>query len=208
MNLLTLIHEQNLTLLSAKLVYSAAETGALQSVTATAESLAREHACASERILRATEEGRKQGYREGHAAGLLEGRGRICEQLLQMSEQYQNEVDLQRSQATKMALQIVRKVAAGIAPDEKLAALASVAAKECADDESISLRIHPAHSDNVRVRLKNTSDCSVARLVSVVADETLDEDGCVLETRYGSVVADLETQLRVIQRRLNGDAGG
>jgi len=209
MNLVTLIHEEQLTLASGKLVYSAEETGALISAVNTAESLAKAHASASERIDNAVEEGRKQGYSEGHEAGLQEGREQVSQQLASLSAQHQQELEQLREQSTQMALQIVRKVAAQIAPDEKLSALASVAARECGPDEAISLHIHPNHCGDVQSRLESAAEHDTAlRLVSLVPDDTLDEDGCVLETRYGSVVADLETQLRVIQQNLNGFGNG
>lgn len=201
MNLITLVHEKELSVTSGKLVYRADETDALKSVLETAEALVDVHAKASEKIAVATESGREQGFKEGYEAGQQAARKQISTQLLQMAQQFQLDLEQQREHTVELALQIVRKIAAGIAPEETLAALARIAAKSCLEDESITLHVHPKHKAAVQARLQADNPSATKPLI-VTEDASLDENGCVLATRHGSVLADLETQLQVIQQNL------
>lgn len=204
MNLITLINDEQVTLATGKLIYAPEETGALRSAIETASALATSHASAQERINAAIEQGREQGMKEGYEAGLQQGRQQVSEQLVRLADQAQSHLEQQRNTTTQMALQIVRKVAGNFAPQETLAALAQVAAQECGANESITLRVHPDNCEQVQAQLAGSDQVQSGanQVTTVIADASLEENGCVLETRQGSVIADLETQLVAIENSL------
>ena len=204
MNLVTLLNTDMITLTSGKLVYGPDETGALKSAVAAAESLVAEQASAAERVAEAVEAGRDNGYKDGFESGLQAARAQIASEIASLARQAQAQLQQQRNHTADMAVQIVRKIAAQLGEAQTLAALAHQAAQEFAQDEIITLRVHPAHVESVRLRLRDLQQTgeSVAHLTNVVADAELADTGCVLDSRFGSVVADLDTQLNAISAHL------
>ncbi len=219
MNLITLVNHDTVTLASGSLVYDASETNALTNAVQSAEALAAHLASEEARIAEAAEAGRQQGQSEGYADGMAQAQAENGAHLVRLTAEAQAHIEQQREQTLTMALQIVKKITTQFATDEVLVTLARTAARECAADESISLSVHPDQLEAVQQRIEantgaQTTDAETGRknasgaaIAEVFADETLAADGCVLHTRYGSVVADLKTRLEAIENNLGTQYG-
>lgn len=207
MNLLTLINEEGILLASGKRVFNASETGALTSSVDTANQLVKTLAESELKIEQAVQAGREKGYKDGRIAGLEDARNTLATQLIKLNERAEDLVNEQRQESVRLALLIVRKITEGLAPEQTLAALATSAAKECIDESNLTLKVHPDRLEAVRAALDSQSHDNAGRksFSDIVADASLDIDDCIIDSKLGAIVADLNTQLNVLEISLTLD---
>jgi len=157
-----------------------------------------------DRIQQAEEIACDRGREEGIAQGRQIANTELAETKLSLVTQTNAELSQIREEVLSLALQVVRKIADGVADDALLYALANTAAQECLPSKSIVLKVHPNAVDGVKQRLAQSQSNSDNNqpIRHVVSDEELDLDACVLETDAGQVCADLETQLSVLEKHL------
>lgn len=85
---------------------------------------------------------------------------------------------------------------------EAIADITAAAIRHARQHEMLTIRINPAdelHVQEHRARLETTGR---ARLLDIVPDGRVRPGGCIIESESGTVDAELETQLRVIERAL------
>jgi len=209
MNLVTLVNTEGVMLSSGKLVYAVDETHALRSSVATAEALATLLSDSEARVARAADEGRSSGYEAGRAVGLEEIRNTLATEMTRLADQARQAQEVMQAEAVTLAMQIVRRIAADLAPEDSLLALAQSAAQECREEQSVVLRVHPWRLRAVQEKITLRAAAGKDLLITdAVADASLPESGCVLETRFGAIVADLDTQLDALTRNLDGASDG
>ena len=158
------------------------------------------------------------GHAQGLADGLAQGRNEALETgaretantVQQLAQQAASEAEQLQSQVVALALLVVRRIAASLAPEAVLAALARQAFEHLAGTRNLAaghdastpswqgcqLRLHPSQLPAVQLQL---ADATGLRLV---ADDSLAVLDCVLDTPGGRLLAGLETQLARVQARL------
>ncbi len=204
MSVFLLCHHDTVTVGTDQLVFSAAQTGALQDIVAQAARIQSLHDAAEQRLGEAEQAGFDAGHARGLEAGRAEARDECLRQINEHAEQLSGERARVRESAVRLALDIVRAIANELGSDAMLGALARSAALQLLPSESATLRLNPVDCDGVKRRLDTTAKGGMAdsAIIDVVADDSLQRGACVLTTETGQVLADLETQLRIIESRV------
>ena len=201
--IISLLDDPDITLASGKRVFSKEETGSLLSLT---ESVKRLNTLEQDRqaaLERAQDEARQRGHAEGLQQGRQEAQAELAAKLLELEQNHSVTNNAIRDDVVSIAMQVVRKIASGVAPEKLLVALAADAAAEHLPRRVVSLKVHPDCLEPVRLRIDHLKDDNaVAVINSILADDELKPEDCVLETSDGKVHADLETQLREIEQHL------
>ena len=215
MGVTTLFSDGSSWVASTRLVYTAAERGALESVT--------EHAARSNELVESREAAlaaaRDEARDEGFEAGRHEARERagaeLGESLAEFHAGALAERRRQREAVVVLALDVVRRVVGEFAPEERLVALAQVAVAELMEEPRLTLHVAPERCEAVRAHLladgpeASDTDASARRrrrlpFDDIVGDEALAADGALIETAGGRIAIDLETQLEAVRERLVG----
>lgn len=203
MALITFLNNERLTLGSNKLVYEPEEFNSLTNVIEQAEILQNVFSIENEKIESASKAGYDAGFEKGQSEGYEAALEHIAVKLVVLTKEANAARDELESTVGNIAVKIVNKIASDIGTKETIAALASTAAKDIVSREPVVLRVHP---DNHEYMVKGVlnPDNPASRIVDVVSDPRLGVADCVLETEYGQIKADLETQLKVLTERLYG----
>lgn len=203
MSLITFINSDRVTLASNKLVYEAEEVNSLTEVLDQADLLQELFDAEKEKIESAVKAGHDAGFEQGQTEGYEAALEHIAVKLVVLAKEANAARDELESSAGNIAVKIVQKIAADLGSEKTIAALAKSAAKEFVQREQLVLRVHP---DNLSYMRENVlkPDNQSARFVDVVSDSELTQDDCVLETEFGRVKADLQTQLKVLQGKMYG----
>jgi len=213
MSFLTLYTDEHSWLASEKRVFSAQEMSQLHS---TIEQLQHVNTLAEaqqQRLDEAVAQAHKQGYLEGHEQAVADAQRDSLKSIEAMQSDYTKRLALEQKSIVSVALDVVRKVAGKVAPEDWLLAEATQAAAELSEPtETIKLHVATTHVDAVRERLRDAraqnsfaadyGNVVPANFAEVVADETLDGSACVLSTPFGTIDVDLETQLTEIDQLL------
>lgn len=140
----------------------------------------------------AKEAARAEGYAAGHAEGLAAGAAAVREELLRLVQADAVRAQEQRGDLARLALEVVRRIAADLGAADMVAAMADRAAAGVAPDPAPTVRVHPDALAATRARL--------GERVAVEADAALAPTDCVIATPLGEVHAGLETQLAALAR--------
>jgi len=135
-----------------------------------------------------------EGFAEGHAEGTAKAAREVAQTLAEVHAALQGERARLRAAAAALALDIVRRIAAGLAADELLAALAEQAARDLLPEEPIGVRVVPEAVGAVRRRL-----WPLGAQIEVQGDPDLGAEDCVLDTPSGRTHAGLEVQLKALE---------
>jgi flagellar assembly protein FliH len=128
-----------------------------------------------------------EGFAQGHAEGAARAARETAETLAAVHNALQTERARLRASSATLALDIVRRIAAGLAAEEVLAALAEQAARDL-------LPVAPDAVGAVSRRL-----WPIGARIEVHADPDLPADDCVLDTPSGRTHAGLEVQLKALE---------
>lgn len=149
---------------------------------------------------------RDTAHAEGWAAGRAEALRQAGPQLAQAWQQAADDAALQaadlRQAAVALALQIVERIAADLAPAQVVAALARRAAEALAPEQPAVLRLHPEVAQALHA-LPGLADG--ARL-QLRPDPTLAPTDCVFDTPAGQLIASLQHQLQRLGQQLQAAA--
>jgi len=203
MSLITFINSDRVTLASNKLVYEAEAVNSLTNVLEQADVLQEMFDAEKEKIECAVKAGHESGYEQGQTEGYEAALEHIAVKLVVLTKEANAARDELEASAGNIAVKIVQKIAADLGSEKTIAALAKSAAKEFVQREQLVLRVHPDNLPYMREKLLEPENQS-ARIVDVVSDSELGKDDCVLETEFGRVKADLQTQLKVLQGKMYG----
>ncbi|MEE9335095.1 MAG: FliH/SctL family protein [Granulosicoccaceae bacterium] len=204
MNILALSTGEGVGLYGGKLVYSAAETQALRSCIETADYLHSMKNDAVEQHEQARLKTEAQGFEQGLQQGRIEAKKEMTAALLMQQQALHQAQQTSRDQSVAIALDVVKKIASNIAPEQMVLSLAQAAAAELAPDSRITLRTHSDNVNKLKLALNEQSNTNpvLKQIYDVIGDESLEHDACVLETVLGSIEADLKTQLAAIEQHL------
>lgn len=192
MSLLTLFRSERGFVATDRLVFAPEELDGVQSSAELAAHLDGLLTRESDRIDQATEQARAAGEAAGREQGLAAAAKEVADQLQGFDQKHRKAVDDMRAETTSLALEIVRRIAADVAPADWLAAQAARASEELLEHAPLVLRVHPDQASSVRDALQAKSSA----FDDVVADDTLAIDACTIESRVGRVDASLSSQLQ------------
>lgn len=153
-----------------------------------------------ERMQTLERETREEAYREGHEAVLLE----LNQLLLETRERrdavlVEAEHDLLRL-SIKLAEKIIgREIELDNAT---VVEIISTALRTARQNELLTVRINPSDLPLIQAQRERLDPAGRARFLDIVADPRVHRGGCIIESESGTVDAQLDTQLRVLERAL------
>lgn len=199
--------DAHLTLATDRLLLAPEQAPALADALALAQTLAQLRDEAAARVLAAVDAGQAQGRAEGQALGHTQGlqlaAAALAKTTHDLTERAAVDAAELQQQVVALALLVVRRITADLAPDAVLAALARkafehlAAAPDGAGAPACQLRLHPALLPAVQQQLADQQPA-----LRVIADDSLAPLDCVLETPGGRLLAGLEPQLARVQASL------
>jgi flagellar biosynthesis/type III secretory pathway protein FliH len=196
-----------LSLAAEQLLLPPEQAPALANALALAQALAQLHEEEAARVQAAVASGhatgRAEGQALGHALGVQQAAAALAHTAQQLDARAAAEAAALGQQVVALALLVVRRIAAELAPEAVLASLARKAVEHLATDAATGekhgqLRLHPALLPAVQRLLADEQPG-----LRVIADESLAPLDCVLDTPGGRLLAGLETQLARVQASLS-----
>ena len=199
--MISLLDDPDVVIASGRKIFSSQETGALLSIEETLRKVNTLKLGVEDEVRAAQDKAREEGHRQGLQQAREDAKKELTAQLLELEKQYEARQKTVQSEIVSIALQVVRKIAADIAPEDTLVALANGAVVDQLPDRSISLKVHPTYLEPIQQRIESLpGDKTAIKIERVVGDAELQPSDCVLETPDGQVCADLETQLLAIEQ--------
>lgn len=190
MSLVSLFSDERGFLATNQLVYTADQIQRIQDVTAMAAELSATIDDQNQINESARIAGFKAGVEQGAQQAIAEHEKEFELTLRDLHKAYERDVAAQQEACATLAVDIVRKIAGQIAPADWLYAEASTAAAELVDRTGLVLRVHSSELADVSARVVSSDVFE-----RVMADESLAPGACSIDTRYGSIDVDLETQI-------------
>ena len=184
--------DRDTTLLRDDPIVPAAEVPAFTEAQALLDAAAAIREAADRGAADAADRARAEGFAAGHAEGLAAGATAVREELLRLVQADAVRAEAQRGDLARLALEVVRRIAADLGAPDMVAAMAARAATSVAPEPQPVVRVHPDAVAATRARLGDRA--------TVEADPSLATTDCVLATPLGEVRAGLETQLAALAR--------
>jgi type III secretion protein L len=143
---------------------------------------------------------REAAYQEGHQAAL----GELNRFLLDAREKRDTALKDVEQDVLRLAVKLAEKIIGRAIDqdDETLADIVATAIRHARQQEMLVIRVNPADLSIVQRYHDRLSSTTRARYLDIVADPRVGRGGCVVESESGAVDAQLETQLRVLERAL------
>jgi flagellar biosynthesis/type III secretory pathway protein FliH len=201
MSFISLVHEDQITLATNKLVFSAQEMGAIDTAAETATQLAKLFDEYDERIQQASRKGYEDGFNSGQDEGKLAARKEVAAQLCEMSVKVEEQRRVMRDGIIKLAILAVHKIAGKVGAPEMVASMALSAANELVVSEPLTLHVHPSVVDTVKSCLAEAPPINQGKHlpVEIKTDDALTPFDCILVSEHGETVASLDEQLRCLE---------
>lgn len=158
---------------------------------------------ASEIVARAREssrELRESAYRSGREAAL----GELNRLVVAATEQRDQSLANAERDLLRLSVRIAEKIIGGElrSEPETIRQIVSTALRTARQQESLTVRVNPADAEVVQRFRQQLSSSARAQYIDIVPDPRVTPGGCIIETEAGTVDAQLETQLRVLERAL------
>ena len=149
---------------------------------------------------------RERAFAEGREAALSELSGLLLDA--------RERRDAALAEAERDLLRLAVKLAEKIIGREverdptALADIVAAALRHTRQNEMLTVRVNPSDLPLVEAYRSRLDPAGRARFLDIVADPRVRHGGCVIESESGTVDAQLDTQLRVLERALLARAGG
>ena len=104
----------------------------------------------------------------------------------------------------RLSIKIAEKIIGHeIARDQStLTAIVSTALRNARQHEMLTVRVNPADFSLLQTQREQLDPSGRARFLDLVADPRVAHGGCLIESESGTIDAQLDTQLRVLERAL------
>jgi type III secretion protein L len=207
MTFIALHRHADLTVATDQLLVPPQDVGALNDALALAGELAQWHGSEQGRIESSRQKGYDDGHREGFTHGETTARDAAAATLAQTIATLTADAQAQHAQVRdavlSLALLLVRRVAATVAPADMLSALITqaldhVAAEEARrrgsdDARACVVRVHPSLLNSLQERFVGND------AIQWRGDDALAPLDCVIDTPDGRLLAGLQAQLERVQ---------
>lgn len=175
-----------------------------------AQSILEEAQREKERILAEAQQEREDVLAKAREQGRKEGLAQANESILRAKVQAREIVEGAEAEIVQLACKVAQKI---IGRDvertpEVLVDICATAIEQVRTAKALVLRVHPDTAQFLRGRKADLMQL-IGRSVDLAIREDPDVDrvGCVIQTEYGTVEADLPTQLEMLQNVLLPSAG-
>jgi type III secretion protein L len=201
MGLAYLITSDRLQLLCERKVLKEAEYSALLDAASLIDTAKAEAA----RLTAAAGQQALQARRDGHAAGMQEAKAAHAERLLSVAADEHARLARLRDAMVRLVVKAVGRILADVDPvDLHQAALRRVDELLTADVHAV-VRVAPGSEAALRAAVARLHERGRSELrLSVQADASLPEGGCVLVTSAGTLDLGIASQLDVLARAMRG----
>lgn len=148
----------------------------------------------------AAREMREAAYREGLEASLLE----LNQHLLDARERRDTALAEVERDVLRLAVKLTEKIIGREIKQEEetLADIVSTALRHVRQHETLTVRINPTDMPFVQAYRERLDPSGRARFLDLVPDPRVAHAGCIIESESGTIDAQLDTQLRVLERAL------
>lgn len=149
---------------------------------------------------------RERAYAEGREEALSE----LTELILEARERRDAALAEAERDLLRLAVKLAEKII-GREVERDPATLADIVAnalRHARQNETFTVRVSPADLPLVEAYRARLDPAGRARFLDIVADPRVGHGGCVIESESGTIDAQLDTQLRVLERALLARAGG
>ena len=164
------------------------------------------------------ERARQVGYDAGFSAGLSEGRAevqlaveRLASLLGELAAARDEFLFSAEEFVVDLSVKIARKILDGALEVDRslLSKVVSSALRRVSADEPVSVRVHPEDSATLSAEKIEAALGAVGAMdkVRIVPDSAVEEGGCILDTSWGSIDAQLSTQLELVRKALGNSEG-
>lgn len=202
--LLTLHRDTVLSLATNARCIPAAELVPLKDAMALVERLTELVDSQEQRVIEVEQSARQAGELAGYEAGKMKALHDASHQLALVMEQLACDQSRQREELREalvaLATGMVRCIAAELAPEQALAALAVRAFEQVVPQQPVRLHVPPELVESVRAQLGLRD---LALPVHCVADASLQGLDCRVESQAGSLLAGLDEMLSCTTQRLS-----
>lgn len=174
--------------------------------------LQKEDEALQNKIKEALEEARLQGYQEGYDQGRLDGEKSISQSVLEAQrlvdaakKDYLNKLKEAEPEIVKMAVKITEKVIGETLKQqpEQWTSIVKTVLKEVKEHENIRIIVHPTkYERTIQQKRELLSVLNDSTDLSIYPDQELHENGCLIETSFGTINASIDSQLSEIKRQL------
>jgi len=153
-----------------------------------------------ERAEASAHELREAAYKAGYEAALSE----LNQSLLEAREARDRALAEVEQDVLRLSVKIAEKIIGRElqSDDATVADIVAAALRNVRQQETLVLRVNPADMPLVQVHRGRLDPTGRARFLDIVADPRVARAGCIIEGPSGTVNAQLETQLSVLERAL------
>jgi type III secretion protein L len=146
----------------------------------------------------------RETKQSAYDAGYEEGLAQLTSHLLEAHERRDTALASAEHDLLRLAVKIAEKlIGREIERDETaLADIVAAALRHARRNESLRIRVNPADLPVIQKHRDRLEPTGRARFLDLVPDPNVKHGGCIIESDSGTIDAQLETQLRVIERDL------
>lgn len=168
-----------------------------------------EEESAEERLARLERESYEKGFEQGRKDGLELEKKQLEQQRQQMEALFAELRDLKPSllrEAEEEAVMLGSRIAKRIIGEEirtdpsVIQRTVRAALDFVADRSRLSITVHPEDMEEIRRVLPELASMTEGGRFQVTEDDTVDRGGCLLETGFGKINANISEQLSVIDK--------
>ncbi|KQW49649.1 MULTISPECIES: FliH/SctL family protein [unclassified Roseateles] len=194
--------QARLGIASDRRVLRAAEVPALQDAQQLLADLRELSAQEQARVDQACSQARAEGLEQGLSQAEAQSRAELSNAIVQLSRAHEAERQRLQQSVGALALEVFQKLLGELPAEEKLARLATQAARELLPARTWRLQVHPSQAAGLRAALVTLDPDDKAGLsgAEIVGNAELAEDDCRLTTEFGSADAALPTQVERLAR--------
>ncbi|MEW6363726.1 MAG: type III secretion system stator protein SctL [Acidobacteriota bacterium] len=165
----------------------------------------------ADQILLSAQEVRDKTLQEGRQAGYEKGMAEWLAQIQRVQEGMKGLVEQAKPQVIRLAIRVAEKIVRQKleASPELLVGMVDEAIRSLRGQQQmrIILRVHPQDKEILEARRQKWLERNpFLGSLDIVPDDTLQRGGCRIETEFGMVDTTIETQIRVMERHLLGEA--
>lgn len=149
---------------------------------------------------------RENAYQKGHESALVQ----LNEILLEARERRDTALAQAEKDLLTLAIKLAEKIIGReIKRDSKvLADMVANALRNIRQNNVLTIRVNPEDFPLIQEHREHLDPVGRARFLDLVSDPRVSRYGCIIESEFGTVDAQLETQLRVLERALMSRASG
>ena len=202
--MITLIENNKLSLQTDNPIISKTDVPHIQSLSAAGSKMRAMVDGLGTQIKQSERNGYAKGFETGRLKGHEKAKAEVSQLMLFLTRQAAVEKRALQSNVALLSMQVVRKIAAALGPEETVAALVETAARQLLGGEELSIFVHPTALEAVQQRMhilkRETGDSN--SWISVYSDNNLSPFDCLLKTGFGTTVAGLDQQLSCLEKAL------